>query len=102
EAECQFELGEYDHALKLYEALAFRFHHQIEGLMALLNISHCYSAQMQPDRNPKVLLQLGASARDTRERIRSALSEMPDDAFDGKTEKRIRSWWEKWLRESDR
>lgn len=86
--DCRFDLGQYDEALKVYELLSVRYHHQIEGLIALRSVWQCQGIKLQHDK-----------ARATLERIRITLREMPSSAFDDTADNRSRRWWENWVLE---
>lgn len=85
-ADCRFAQGQFDEALRLYEILAGRYHHQVDGLIALWHVWRCWWVKSEPDR-----------ARQTHGRIAAMVKEMDAAAFDGSSEVRTRHWWEKWL-----
>ena len=87
-AECRFDLGQYDEALRIYEVLSVRYHHQVDGLIALRAAWQCHGVKMKHEQ-----------ARATLERIRVTLREMPASAFDESTDIRSRRWWENWVLE---
>lgn len=76
-ADCRFNLGKYDEALQLYEALADRHANSREGLQALANTVRCMAALQQQEQLHKRL-----------EEIQQALA-----GLDGP----LREEWEKWL-----
>jgi len=76
-AECRFNLGDYEGALKIYEALAKKMHERPEGLNALGGMVRCHSALSQPEQVKQRLME-----------IRLMLNGM-----DGA----IRQQWEAWL-----
>jgi tetratricopeptide (TPR) repeat protein len=90
-AECQFDLGQYGEALRLYEELAGRYHNQVDGLIALRCVWQLHGLQFQPNLARKAL-----------DGIKESLAQMPDDAFDNNTEIRTRRWWEEWARDKSR
>lgn len=76
-ADCRFNLGKYDEALQLYEALAERHANSREGLQALANTVRCLAALQQQEQLKKRL-----------DEIQQALT-----GLDGP----VREEWEKWL-----
>jgi len=90
-AECRFDLGQFDEALKRYEELARQYAKQVEQLIALRHVWQCHGVKFQPEQGRKALLQ-----------IRDALKDMPAGAFDNSAEVRSRRWWEEWVREKNR
>jgi Tfp pilus assembly protein PilF len=90
-ADCRFEEGQFDDALRQYEILTGRYRNQVDGLIALRNVWRCYGVKLQ-----------GEKARATLERIRAALREMPPGAFDAEPEVRTRRWWDEWLSQQGR
>lgn len=90
-AECQFDLGQYAEALRLYEELATRYRNQVDGLLALRCVWQLHGLQFQPNQ-----------ARRALDGIKESLAQMPDDAFDNSAEIRTRRWWEDWMREKSR
>lgn len=90
-AECRFNLGQFDDALRLYEALARRYKKQVEELIAWRHAWQCYGVKFQPDQAKRVL-----------EQMRQSLQDMPGAAFDTSSDIRTRRWWEDWLREKSR
>jgi tetratricopeptide (TPR) repeat protein len=94
-ADCRYDLGKYQEALRLYQLLAVRYHHRVEGLMALRNACRCYWVYPpQPDR-----------ARETIAQMRALLKEMDDAALAnqlGAWADQLGAWatrqkWEDWL-----
>ena len=90
-AECRFDLGQFDDALKLYEDLARKYAKQVEQLIALRHVWQCHGVKFQTEQGKKALVE-----------IRDALKDMPANAFDNTAEVRSRRWWEEWLREKNR
>jgi hypothetical protein len=89
--ECRFDLGQFDEALRLYETLARRYRGQVEELIALRHVWQCHGVKFQTDQAKKMI-----------ERIRAALKELPNSAFDNSMDMRTRRWWDDWLREKSR
>jgi tetratricopeptide (TPR) repeat protein len=90
-AECRFDLGHFDEALRLYEDLARRYRGEVEGLIALRFMWQCHGLKFQYEQ-----------ARRALDQIRQSLRDMPATAFDNSNEWRSRRWWEEWLREKSR
>jgi RNA polymerase sigma factor (sigma-70 family) len=86
-AECRFELGQYNEALRQYNALA-NGPREVDTLIALRGVWQCYSVKLETEQ-----------AKRTLDRIGTALREMPDAGFDNCREINTRRWWEEWLRE---
>lgn len=87
-AECRFDLGKFEEALRLYNSLADRYRQQLEELIALRHVWQCHGVLFQPEQS-----------RTTLERIQTAMQEMPMTAFDGSADVATRAWWEAWLSE---
>jgi tetratricopeptide (TPR) repeat protein len=87
--ECRYNLGSrnYEEAIRVFETLADRYRKRVEGLNALRWIVCCYWAQNRPEQ-----------ARATLDRIRAALKDMDDRAFDGPPGTLTRPQLEDWLR----
>lgn len=85
-AECRFSQQVYDDAFRVYESMAARYHHQVDGLVALWNLYHRFLYRNQP-----------AKAWEAYQRLQVMVQEMDDKAFDGGAETRTRQWWEAWL-----
>jgi tetratricopeptide (TPR) repeat protein len=85
-ADCRSDLGQDQAAVQLYEALAARYHHRVEGLAALAGMARCYWRKGQGDQ-----------ARQTLERVRTALNEMDPSAFPSQPGGGTRAEWQEWL-----
>ena len=81
-AECRFNLGEYDVALRLYDGLVERFKGRAEQLNALGGSVRCYAAQGKADKLQKSLQE-----------IRVVLKDMDEET---------RHRWEDWLKLASR
>jgi Tfp pilus assembly protein PilF len=90
-ADCRFQEGQFDDSLRQYEILAARYRNQVDGLIALRNVWRCYGVKLQAEK-----------ARETLERIRTSLKEMPAPVFDGESEIRTRRYWDEWLGQKGR
>lgn len=84
--ECQINLGQYTDAVRLYEILAARYHHQVEHLLALRQVWRCYWIQREPDRARAVVKKVG-----------SVLNQMGDGAFTNHPSKQTRQEWKDWI-----
>jgi tetratricopeptide (TPR) repeat protein len=85
DAECRFELGDFQGAIRLYEQLVLRYPHKVETLRALKQITRCYWVL----RNQKMAIE-------TVKRLRANLEQLPESVFadkDGET----RQEWQEWL-----
>jgi tetratricopeptide (TPR) repeat protein len=85
-AECRFEAGDYQGAIRLYEDLVTRYPHRVEALTALKQITRCYWVQRDPN-----------NAAETIKRIQTMLKDLPDSAFSGDADGQTRQEWEEWL-----
>lgn len=94
-ADCRFNLGQFDEAVRLYDQIATRCRRDVDGLLALRELWRCYAVQIQKDRNNVDL------ARATLERIRITLNSLDDSAFQDRPEAQRRAAWEKWLTDSE-
>ncbi|MGE3804919.1 MAG: tetratricopeptide repeat protein, partial [Gemmataceae bacterium] len=84
--DCQINLGQYPDAIKLYEILAARYHHQVEHLLALRQVWRCHWIMREPDK-----------ARGIVEKIRGVLNEMDESAFLSHPSKQTRKEWLDWI-----
>jgi len=85
-ADAAFDLGEYDTAIRLYDAAAQRYARDPASLVALAQIVAAYLAKGD--------LQ---AARTAQERARARFLELPDDAFARDDLTADRAFWEQWL-----
>lgn len=86
QCECAFDLGQYREAIRLYEIIFPRYPHQVEGLMALKQITRCYW-----------LLNEAGQAREVVKRLRTTLKDLKDTAFSDQAADTSRAYWEEWL-----
>ncbi|HZU35944.1 MAG TPA: tetratricopeptide repeat protein [Gemmataceae bacterium] len=86
EAECRFDLGQYDATLKLYDGLAERYAHQAAGLDALTQVTRCYWVKNQPDQALRTL-----------DRLRAAIRAMGDEELLASSVAQTRKAWDEWL-----
>jgi tetratricopeptide (TPR) repeat protein len=85
-ADCRFAQKEDSEAFRIYESLAARYHHQVDGLIALRNLYYCRTFRKHVKEAGQIY-----------QRAQLMVQEMDDAAFDGANEARTRDWWKKWL-----
>lgn len=85
-ADCVYDLGNYEEAIKLYDRAAFRYQDDPAALAAYVQIVNAYCAlgKMQ-------------EAKTANERAKWLLKRMPADAFADGTFAMKKDYWEKWL-----
>jgi tetratricopeptide (TPR) repeat protein len=88
----RFDLGSYDEAIRLYNNLAHRYQHQVEGLWAVKQLWFCYIVPNPPDTE---------KAQATLQRAHILLNNLEDTAFQGRPEMESRAAWDRWLKEAD-
>jgi tetratricopeptide (TPR) repeat protein len=85
-AECYFEQGQYQEAILFYDKVVARYPQQGVALKALKDMTRCY-----------LLLRDGQKMRDTVQRLRVTLRDMPDQVFSEAPDMPPRQEWEQWL-----
>lgn len=85
-ADCAFDLGEYDAAIRHYDAAAQRYARDPASLVAMVQIVNSY-----------VELGRWQEARTANERARRRLRELPPEALDSPDLPMTRRHWERWL-----
>jgi tetratricopeptide (TPR) repeat protein len=90
-AECRSNLGDNRGAIAMYEQLAVRYHHQVEGLHALAGVATCCWRDHQEDQ-----------AQQTVAKIRQMLTEMDDATFAHSAAGSTRKQWQDWLEQVSR
>ncbi|MCH8164168.1 MAG: tetratricopeptide repeat protein [Planctomycetes bacterium] len=85
-ADCAFELGLYEQAVKLYDEVAGRYPQHHSSMTALIQIVNCYSKLGETNR-----------ARSAHRRALVRLKQLPDDAFSAPDALLDRGAWERWL-----
>ncbi|MFG0274530.1 MAG: tetratricopeptide repeat protein [Phycisphaerales bacterium] len=90
-ADCAFDQGLYDEAIRLYDAAAQRYADEPASLVAMMQIVNCYIA-----------LERWPEARTANARARRRLAEIPDSALDARDLPLDRRHWERWLESSER
>lgn len=85
-ADCMYDLGNYEEAIRLYDAAAFRYQEDPSALAAYVQIVNSYCA-----------LGKIAEARTANERAKWLLRRMPASAFEDGTFVMPKAYWEQWL-----
>jgi tetratricopeptide (TPR) repeat protein len=86
-ADCVFDMGDFEQAIVLYDAAAFRYQDDPSALAAHVQIVNAYCALGKVDQ-----------ARTANERAKVLLRRMPPEAFVDGTFSMPREYWEQWLR----
>jgi tetratricopeptide (TPR) repeat protein len=85
-ADCTYDLGDYEEAIRLYDAAAFRYQEDPSALAAYVQIVNSYCA-----------LGKIAEARTANERAKWLLRRMPASAFEDGSFVMPKTYWEQWL-----
>ena len=86
-ADCAFELGLYDQAIRLYDAAALRYQDEPAALAAYVQIVNSYCALGKMDQ-----------ARLANERAKTLLRRLPAEAFNEGGFTMPKAYWEQWLK----
>jgi tetratricopeptide (TPR) repeat protein len=86
-ADCLFDLGEFEEAIRLYDAAAFRYQNDPSSLAAFVQIVNAYCAMEKLDE-----------ARTANERAKWMLRRMPAEAFGEGAFSMPKGHWEQWLK----
>ncbi len=86
-ADCVFDSGQYEEAIRLYDAAAFRYQDDPASLAAYVQIVNAYYALGKPDE-----------AKAANERAKWLLKRMPSDAFNNGTFSMPKEYWENQLK----
>jgi tetratricopeptide (TPR) repeat protein len=86
-ADCLYDLGEYDEAVKLYDLAAFRYQEDPSALAAYVQIVNAYCA-----------LGKVQEARSANERAKLMLSRIPAEAFKDGTFQMPKEYYGQWLK----
>jgi tetratricopeptide (TPR) repeat protein len=86
-ADCMYDLGRYEDALKLYDQAAFRYQDDPSALAAYVQIVNCYCALGKLEE-----------ARTANERAKWILRRMPPDAFQDGNLSMPKEYWDEWLK----
>jgi len=84
--DCAFDLGDFERAIRFYDAAAQRFADDPASLVAMIQIVNCY-----------VGLQKWGEARTAHERARDRLRALPESAWRDGRAPMDRRHWERWL-----
>ena len=85
-ADCAYDLGDYEAALKLYDRARQRYPRDAASLVAMVQIVNTHMAMGDLRR-----------ARTANERARRFFASVPDSAWDDPTLPMDREAWERWL-----
>ena len=85
-ADCAYDLGDYEAALKLYDRARQRYPRDAASLVAMVQIVNTHMAMGALRR-----------ARTANERARRFFASVPDSAWDDPTLPMDREAWERWL-----
>jgi len=86
-ADCLYDLGQYEDAIKLYDAAAFRYQDDPSALAAYVQIVNSYCALGKMDQ-----------AKAANERAKWLLKRMPPQAFADGSFAMPKNYWEQWLK----
>ncbi len=86
-ADCQYDLGEYEEAIRLYDIAAFRYQDDPSALAAYVQIvnANCALGRME-------------QAKTANERAKWLLRRMPPEAFTDGSFAMPKQYWEQWLK----
>ena len=90
-ADCAFELGDYESAIRWYDAAAQRYPQDPSSLVAMMQIVSAYAEQGK-----------WREAQTAQERVRQRLEEIPDEMFDDPNLPIDQRHWERWIANSPR
>jgi tetratricopeptide (TPR) repeat protein len=86
-ADCLYDLGQYEEAIRLYDAAAFRYQDDASSLAAYVQIVNAYYALGKPEE-----------AKAANERAKWLLKRMPPDSFRDGTFAMPKEYWENQLK----
>jgi tetratricopeptide (TPR) repeat protein len=86
-ADCMYDNGSYEEAIRLYDAAALRYQDDPSALAAYIQIVNAYSALGKFD-----------DAKAANERAKWLLRKMPPDAFKDVQLSMPRKYWDDWLK----
>jgi tetratricopeptide (TPR) repeat protein len=86
-ADCLYDLGDYDQAIRLYDAAAFRYQDDPSALSAYVQIVNAYCALGKIEQ-----------AKTANERAKWLLKRMPAESFSEETFPIPRAYFEQWLK----
>jgi TolA-binding protein len=90
-AECAYFMSKFDEAIRRYSELATRYQGQIGELAALAQIFKCNLLSHDVDKAKAIF-----------PKIRATYDKLPDSAFTGSERALQRSFWAKWLIDSEK
>jgi tetratricopeptide (TPR) repeat protein len=85
-ADCEYDLGNYEEAIKLYDAAAFNYQNDPSSVSAYVQIVNAYSALAKPDE-----------AKAANNRAIWMLKHMPAAAFQDGSFSMPKKYWDQWL-----
>jgi len=88
-ADCAYELGDFENAIRWYDAAAQRYADDPSSLVAMMQIVNAYAAMGR-----------WREAQTAQERARQRLSEIPDHKFDNPELPIDQRHWERWIANS--
>ncbi|HLL91159.1 MAG TPA: tetratricopeptide repeat protein [Tepidisphaeraceae bacterium] len=86
-ADCHYDLGNYDDAIKAYDAAAFRYQEDPSALAAYVQIVNSYCALGKVEE-----------AKTANERAKWLLRRMPQESFTDGSFAMPKAYWEQWLK----
>ena len=86
-ADCVYDLGSYDEAIRLYDAAAFRYQDDPSALAAYVQIVNSYCALGKINE-----------AKTANERAKWLLRKMPEASFSDASFPMPKAYWEQWLK----
>jgi len=86
-ADCLYDLGQYEEAIKLYDAAAFRYQEDASALAAYVQIVNSYCALGKMEE-----------AKTANERAKWLLRRMPAETFEDGGFTMPKAYWEQWLK----
>jgi tetratricopeptide (TPR) repeat protein len=85
-ADCMYDLGNYEEAIKLYDGAAFSYQNDPSSVSAYVQIVNAYFALGKPEE-----------AKAANNRAKWMLQHMPSDAFKDGTFSMPKKYWDQWL-----
>jgi tetratricopeptide (TPR) repeat protein len=85
-ADCMYDLGNYEEAIKLYDSAAFNYQNDPSSVSAYVQIVNAYFALGKPDE-----------AKAANNRAKWMLQHMPADAFQDGAFSMPKKYWDQWL-----
>jgi tetratricopeptide (TPR) repeat protein len=85
-ADCMYDLGNYEEAIKLYDSAAFSYQNDPSSVAAYVQIVNAYIALGKPDQ-----------AKAANNRAKWMLQHMPPEAFQDESFSMPKKYWDQWL-----